>query len=353
MKIIGLIQARMGSSRLPGKVMMPLVNKPILWHILQRMKKVKLISEIILATSFDKDNDILEEFANKNGIICHRFEIEDDLISRIHTVSKKIDYDIMVKVNADCPLIDFNYINDLLSIFIKRKLDFASNKLYRLEFTSESGLIEVKGTEFDVPNANGVTRAETTQFVPYIRREVGFEYTLEEVALKRDIQNGAGESEIIKGDTPPNDNTKLWFNTEDNIMYYYDTNSWLSEQIFSVDFNDQGTTPNNTFLRVGNTVTNDLGTGYNLPFNIRVKGISFSRLPGTANYGNFWLYSNEFTGTDNASVINVFLVPSTARGYVETTSDVDISTNNYMSLRWNGNQTNNNIVTLQYRKKYI
>ena len=91
-------------------------------------KKVKLISEIILATSFDKNNDILENFANKNGIICHRFEIEDDLISRIHTVSK-IDYDIMVKVNADCPLIDFNHVNDLLSIFIKRKLDFASNKL--------------------------------------------------------------------------------------------------------------------------------------------------------------------------------------------------------------------------------
>ena len=129
MKIIGLIQARMGSSRLPGKVMMPLVNKPLLWHILQRIKKVKLISEIILATSFDKDNDILENFANKNGIICHRFEIENDLISRIYSVSKKIDYDIMVKVNADCPLIDFNYINDLLSIFVNRKLDFASNKL--------------------------------------------------------------------------------------------------------------------------------------------------------------------------------------------------------------------------------
>ena len=64
MKIIGLIQARMGSSRLPGKVMMPLVNKPLLWHILQRIKKVKLISEIILATSLDKDNDILENFAN-------------------------------------------------------------------------------------------------------------------------------------------------------------------------------------------------------------------------------------------------------------------------------------------------
>jgi len=129
MKVIGLIQARMGSTRLPGKVMMPLAKKPLLWHILQRLRKVESISEIILATSYDKRNDILENFSNQNGIICHRFNIENDLISRIYSVSQKIDYDVMVKVNADCPLIDFKYINNLLQIFKIKKLDFASNKL--------------------------------------------------------------------------------------------------------------------------------------------------------------------------------------------------------------------------------
>ena len=113
MKVIGLIQARMGSTRLPGKVMMPLAKKPLLWHILQRLRKVESISEIILATSYDKRNDILENFSNQNGIICHRFNIENDLISRIYSVSQKIDYDVMVKVNADCPLIDFKYINNI------------------------------------------------------------------------------------------------------------------------------------------------------------------------------------------------------------------------------------------------
>lgn len=129
MKTIGLIQARMGSTRLPGKVMMPLAEKPLLWHILNRMKKVKSISQIVLATTTDKRNDILEEFSYQHKIICHRFHLENDLIARIHSVSMKIKYDIMVKVNADCPLIDFEYINDLLRIFKREKLDFASNKL--------------------------------------------------------------------------------------------------------------------------------------------------------------------------------------------------------------------------------
>ena len=69
--------------------------------------------------------------------------------------------------------------------------------------------------------------------------------------------------------------------------------------------------------------------------------------------GNYWLYSNTATGTNNAAVINGFTVTSSAGGYVDASANVDVLPNKYLAMRWNGNQTNNNIVTLQYRKKHI
>ena len=225
-------------------------------------------------------------------------------------------------------------------------VDFASNKVYRLVFSTLNGTIQVKGFNAPATNANGVSRAEGTTFIPYIKREKGWVYEEKDVAL----ENGGG---IVKDSTPPTDTTKLWFNTLDNLTYFYDTNAWLSEQIFSVEFNDQGATPNNTFLRVGNTVTNDLGIGYNVPFDIRVKGLSFNRAPNTAQMGNYWLYSNTATGTNNAAVINAFNVTSSARGYIDASANIDVLPNKYLAMRWNGNQTNNNIVTLQYRKKHV
>ena len=158
---------------------------------------------------------------------------------------------------------------------------------------------------------------------------------------------------IVKGSTPPSDTSLLWFNTNDKIIYFYSGSEWLSEEIFEVVFNDQGTTPNNTFFRVGNTVTSDLGIGYNMPFKSKILGLSFNRAPTTAQIGNFWMYSNEFTGTDFASVVTVFTVSDTSKnGFILPNVSTTISANKYISFRWNGNQTNNNIITLQYRKQY-
>lgn len=161
-----------------------------------------------------------------------------------------------------------------------------------------------------------------------------------------------GDSLIVKGSTPPNDTQKIWYNTNDNIIYYYDTNAWLSEQIYETIFNDQGSTPNNTFFRCGNTVGNSSGSGYNISFNCRVLGLSFARNPNTAKTGQYWLYSNRDTGTNFASVIASFVVNTSGRGFILPNLETDINESNYISIRWNGQETNNNVVTLRYRKKY-
>ena len=164
---------------------------------------------------------------------------------------------------------------------------------------------------------------------------------------------GGGSSNLIIQSTPPSDQSKIWFNTNDSVMYFYDGTDWVSEQIYEVIFNDQGTTPNNTFFRVGNTTGNDQGNGYNIPFTAKISSLSFNRNPNTAQVGNYWLYSNTQTGTQLASVVTVFTVDTSARGTILPNVETTIDEDKYISMRWNGNQTNNNVLTLKYRKKYV
>lgn len=240
---------------------------------------------------------------------------------------------------------------DGFSFKLNPVVDFVTGTVYTLQFTSPSGVIRVKGTEINTGGTYGISKAANTQFFPYVRRDIGFVYTTEEIALMSDLGGSGGESDFVKSSTPPSDTSKVWFNTNDKISYFYDTDAWVSEQLFSVDFNDQGSTPNNTFLRVGNTTCNNVGVGYNMPFEARVKGLSYSRNPSTAKMGNFWMYSDAITSP--SSVVLTFTVDSSGRGFIESPVKTDIPATRYIAFRWNGNQTNNNILTLQYRKKHV
>ncbi len=164
-----------------------------------------------------------------------------------------------------------------------------------------------------------------------------------------------GENTEIAPD-PPSDTSKLWFRTTDSTLYFFDGVNWVSEKLYSVVFNDQGNTPNNTFFRVGNTTTSDSGVGYNIQFgsapteSVKIEGLSFNRLPSTAQLGNYWLYSNSQTGTEFANVIVAFPVDNSPRGYISAPAQTVVSSGKYFSLRWNGQATNNNICELYFRK---
>ena len=145
----------------------------------------------------------------------------------------------------------------------------------------------------------------------------------------------------------------MWHNITDNIIYFNDGSDWVSEQLFEILFNEQGTTPNNTWFRSGNTTGNDLGNGYNIGFDAKIQELSFNRQPSTAQAGNFWLYSNQFTGTDNASVVTTFAVDNSGRGVLQPNTPTTIDNGKYISMRWSGNQTNNNVCVLKVRKKYV
>ena len=117
----------MNSSRLPGKVLMPLENKPVLWRIYERVQFSKKIDKICICTSTNSCDDVISEFAKNENILCHRGS-EDDLISRHLGAAKKFNADIIVRITADDPLVDPEIIDELITLFEKNPdADFVSN----------------------------------------------------------------------------------------------------------------------------------------------------------------------------------------------------------------------------------
>jgi len=132
MKIGIILQARMGSSRLPGKVLKSLAGKPMLCHIIDRLKLCKQVDEIIIATSNLESDKKITEVAVKEGVIgfCGECE-ENDVLSRYLKAAKKYDIDVIIRITADCPLIDPKLIDDLIIDFFESKVDYILNCLTR------------------------------------------------------------------------------------------------------------------------------------------------------------------------------------------------------------------------------
>ena len=96
--VIGLIQARMGSTRVPGKALLNLAGRPLLWHVVDRMRRVRQVNKIILATSSSPENEVLREFAEQNDIGFYAHAGEDDLAGRVASAVKNIEGNLILKL---------------------------------------------------------------------------------------------------------------------------------------------------------------------------------------------------------------------------------------------------------------
>lgn len=121
-----IIQARMGSTRLPGKIMLPILDKPVLEHLINRVKKSSNIDEIIVATSINKNDDIIEKFCKSQKIKCFRGS-ENDVLLRYFEAAKKFSIDIIVRLTSDTPLLDPKVIDKVIIKYNEKKYDFVSN----------------------------------------------------------------------------------------------------------------------------------------------------------------------------------------------------------------------------------
>jgi len=126
MKIVATIEARMTSSRLPGKVLMDVLDKPILHYLVSRLKRVQLLDEIVLATTTNSTDNSLVEFANNENIKCYRGS-EDDVMARVVGAAESVDADLIVEITGDCPIIDPNIIEQAIQTYINNNADYVSN----------------------------------------------------------------------------------------------------------------------------------------------------------------------------------------------------------------------------------
>ena len=126
MKIVATVEARMTSSRLPGKVLIPADGKPMLEHLLTRLKSVESVDEIVVATTTNKSDDVLSDLAKVLMVGCFRGS-ESNVMSRVLNAAQEVDADVIVEVTGDCPILDPDIIEQTIRIFLHNECDYASN----------------------------------------------------------------------------------------------------------------------------------------------------------------------------------------------------------------------------------
>lgn len=126
MKIVALVQARMGSTRLPNKVMKPIGGIPMIELLLTRLAKSKKIDQIIVATSVDERNIPLVEHVRKLGYTCEQGS-ENDVLERYTQAAEKHKADVVVRITGDCPLVDPDLVDEVIRQFKATNVDYFSN----------------------------------------------------------------------------------------------------------------------------------------------------------------------------------------------------------------------------------
>ncbi len=128
MKIISIIQARLGSTRLPGKVLKPILSRPMLSYMLERVKAAKRIDALMIATTENKSDQPIVEFCRSEKIKCFRGS-ENDVLDRYYQAARSVQAEIIVRLTADCPLIDPAVVDEIVEAFLTKypNIDFASN----------------------------------------------------------------------------------------------------------------------------------------------------------------------------------------------------------------------------------
>ena len=121
--IIAIVQARMGSTRLTGKILKTIQKKPMLWHIVNRLKKVDEINEVVIATSDLSTDDQVYEMAINYGIGCYRGS-ETDVLDRFYNAAKMLDAQYVIRITGDCPMVDPPTISKLIKLYFDGQYDY-------------------------------------------------------------------------------------------------------------------------------------------------------------------------------------------------------------------------------------
>ena len=168
-----IIQARMGSSRLPGKALMKSDSgKPLLYYVINQLRYCSKVKNLVIATTTNQEDDEIEKFANNNSVNVFRGK-EKDVLDRYFQCAKKYSFSTIVRITADCPLIDPQIVDKVIEQFFSENYDFATNTLTR---TFPIGT-DVEVFSFSALNKaweNAQLPSEREHVTPYLRKEENF-----------------------------------------------------------------------------------------------------------------------------------------------------------------------------------
>jgi spore coat polysaccharide biosynthesis protein SpsF len=168
-RIVCIIQARMTSSRLPGKSMLPLGGKPLLQNVIERAKAASLVDEIVLATTDRSEEDVLADLGRKLGVTVFRGH-PTDLLDRYTKASNMTNADIVVRIPADNPLIEPEEVDRIIAYFLEAGVDYACNMFNFLDSGYPDGL----GAE--IFSSASLEEMNRTVSDPNVREHIGIHF---------------------------------------------------------------------------------------------------------------------------------------------------------------------------------
>jgi spore coat polysaccharide biosynthesis protein SpsF len=120
MKIVATIEARMTSSRLPGKVLLPVLGKPMLHYLIHRLRAAPSVQAIVIATTTNATDDVLAKFAADEGVLVYRGS-EDDVMARVIGAGESAGAEVIVEITGDCPIIDPDIVEQTIRMFLQNE----------------------------------------------------------------------------------------------------------------------------------------------------------------------------------------------------------------------------------------
>ena len=121
--VAAIVQARMSSTRLSAKVMREILGRPVIWHVINRLRGTALIDKIAVATSVDPADDVIERWCASNGVLCCRGSL-DDVLDRYYTAALSMGAKTVVRITADCPLLDPVVVDRAIGLFADGGYDY-------------------------------------------------------------------------------------------------------------------------------------------------------------------------------------------------------------------------------------
>lgn len=128
MKTVAIVEARMRSTRLPGKVIRPILGRPMLELLIERLKRARRLDHIVVATTTNPADDVLESLIHRLGVGCFRGS-EEDVLDRVLRAAHAAEATVIVEITADCPLVDPAVVDRMVEIYQTNTYDFLSNRL--------------------------------------------------------------------------------------------------------------------------------------------------------------------------------------------------------------------------------